>query len=202
MARIKQIRRHSGGRATIVLDSGDRLSWPSPVVTESGLEEGDTVEKHELEEDLRDIAGELLSVKARKYLARYMRTTHQFIEHFTGKGYPRRQVLDLVEPLEEESYLDNRQVASEHLQKRMRNKPRGRQKLIAELLEKGIDRNQAREIVNNEVDEETEREMAYRYGEKNSGLSKRKLASRLSSRGFPAHITREVAEKFGKKHPD
>ncbi|MGM0381772.1 MAG: regulatory protein RecX, partial [bacterium] len=200
-ATVVRLTRRSGGKTEIVLDSGERLTWPSPVVTESSLVEGESIPREELDADLEEIARDLFPTKARKYLARYMRTSRQYVEHFTGKGYPERLVNSLLPVLEEEGYLDDRKVAEEHVRKRLESKPRGRRKLLAELQKKGIDRSLAREVVGEKVNSEKERQLAHRYGKKNNNLDSRKLASRLQSRGFPGHIIREVVDQYGKK-PD
>ncbi len=194
---IREIKRRSGGKTDLVLSGGRRFTWPSPVVTGSSLEEGDNVSPEELEAQLQEQAEEIFPVKARKYLARYMRTTQQYIDHFTAKGYPDPLVEGLVPALREEGYLNDRRVAEEHLRKRLQSKPRGRRKLIAELKGKGIESDLARRLVEEKVDPEKERELAEKYGKKNRGLSASKLGYRLKSRGFPAHIIHDVVEKYG-----
>ena len=171
--------------------------WPSPVVTGSSLQEGDSISPEEIEEELRNRAEEIFPGKARKYLARYMRTTRQFSEHFTAKGYPSSLVNSVVSTLKEEGFLDDSRVAREHLRKRLQTKPRGRSKLIAELKQKGIESKLARRIVDEQVDPQKERNLAERFAEKNKGLEARKLAYRLKSRGFPAPIIHDVVEEYG-----
>ncbi len=194
MVIINKINRQRGGVTRLSLDNGRRLDWPSPVVTESGLEEQQEIPEAELEEKLWKAARKLIGQKARDYLGRYLKTTQQFTAHFRRKGYPEELISPLVEDLKEEGYLNDDEVARQHIYNRCRSKPRGKRKIIAELIQKGIDSGLARQIVNEEIDSAKERKLAEEYCQKNNSLPPKKLAGRLKSRGFPGSIIYELTE--------
>lgn len=193
---IERIVKQQSGRRKIELTGGERLHWPAPVVNCCDLEKGEAVEPRELREELTEKAREILPKRAREYLAAYSRTTEQYCQHFEQKGYPEELVQSLVASLREEGYLDDEQFARRHIRDRVENKPRGRRKIVAELRKKGIDRELASRLVESEVTDQEERQLARRYCRKNKGLSKRKLASRLESRGFPGSVIKEMLDEF------
>ncbi|GEM_PF-790114 len=196
MGRVREIHRRRGGRREIELDGGERLCWPAPVVSEVDVESGEEVSISKLKQRLQQAAANIFPAKAREYLAQYEQTSHRFREHFERKGYPTQLINSLIPTLREEGYLDDERCARAHVERRLRNKPRGRRKIIAELCEKGVDRELARSVVEAQVDAETERRLARRYCEDNKGLSKRKLAGRLQTRGFPPHLIRELLNEY------
>lgn len=198
LTRIKKKRR---GRTRLRFNTEQTLDVPSRVVNELDLEEGESYRYEQLREDVWAQCRELLPERARSHLARYTKTTGEFEEHFTRKGYPEEMVSGLVPQLREEGFLDDDRVAREHIQNRKRNKPRGKKKLVAELMSKGLDKNQARTLVDEEVSSEDERKMAREYCEKNKGLSRQKLARRLSSRGFPSHLIHDLLDEFASGDP-
>jgi SOS response regulatory protein OraA/RecX len=196
MPTVNRISNQRGGRSFIELENGDRIECPTAVLGQLDVEEGDAVELEPFRQSIREISHATLEEKARKYLARYGKTTGGFVEHFTRKGYPEEMVSSLVPQLKEEGFLDDDRVAREHIRSRKRNKPRGKKKLVAELMDKGLEKSTARSIVDEEVPREEERRMAREYCEKNDGLSRQKLARRLSSRGFPSHLIHDLLDEF------
>lgn len=201
MPSINRFLKQRHGRTLIELENGQRIECPTVVVSQLDVEEDDSVDPKQLRQSIREISHAVLEEKARKYLARYGNTTGGFVEHFTRKGYPEEMVSGLVPQLREEGFLDDDRVAREHIQNRKRNKPRGKKKLVAELMSKGLDKNQARTLVDEEVSSEDERKMAREYCEKNKGLSRQKLARRLSSRGFPSHLIHDLLDEFASGDP-
>ena len=196
MSLVTRLVKERGGSTRIELNTGERLRAPTAVISGLECEEGDEVEPERLRSQIHEQASEILPDKARRYLARYSKSTEGFIEHFTRKEYPKELVSGMVDDLREEGFLDDERMAREHVRRRKRNKPRGRQKLVAELLEKGVEKSLARSIVHKEVPREEERRMAREYCEKNRGCSRQKLARRLSSRGFPSHLIHDLLDEF------
>lgn len=192
MIKVKKVSKRRGGVTRITLNTGQRLDWPTPVVSAAEIEEGENLTEQELKKKLFASAQEIIGEKAREYLGRYLKTCSQFENHFANKGYPRELLEPLIEELKREGYLNDEEVARQHIHKRCRSKPRGKQKLLAELTGKGINQNLARKIINEEIDDQRERELAEKYCQKNSSLSPEKLAGRLKSRGFPAAVIYEL----------
>ncbi len=197
MVKIKRIFSSPGGRRTILLDSGEKLSWPARVITEAGVNEADKYVSGELLDLLRTTAVELFPRVAREYLGRYEQSVRRFLEHFTRKGYPADLVRSELDSLQQEGYLDDHRYAREFVEYRLRSSCRGKKLLQAELQKRGIEADLARAVVEQRLDLSTELRLARRYLEKNSHLTRNKLARRLSGRGFSTAVVRDILEEQG-----
>lgn len=192
MIKLTRIVRKRNSRVKLTFNTGEKLEAPSRVVNEMDVQENDTYSLERLRREIREIARDILPELARSHLSQYTKTSSEFVEHFTRKGYPESLVLDLKSQLREEGFLDDEEVARRHLERRLSNKAYGREKLIAELREKGFDRREARSLVNEVYPPEKERLSAREYVENNDELDPRKLMSRLKNRGFSGSIIRDI----------
>lgn len=189
LTRIKKKRR---GRTRLRFNTEQTLDVPSRVVNELDLEEGESYRYEKLREDVWTQCRELLPERARSHLARYTKTTGEFEEHFTRKGYPEDVVREVVEQLKAEGALDDESIARLHVEQRLENKDYGRRKIMAELREKGIDSGRARELVDELYPVEREREKAREYRDDHEDLDPKKLISRLKNRGFSSSIIHDL----------
>ncbi len=179
-----------------MFEDGQQLLLPTEVVRQCQIEAGDHASPEVLRDRLTELSRDILPEKLRSYLARYPKSKRQCVDHFTRKGYPEKVIRSFLPKLREEGYLDDREVALQHIRRRVGSKPRGKSKLTAELVEKGIDAELARQVVNEEVPPEREEEMARRYCRDHGDLPRRKLAGRLSRRGFPSGLIRRLLSEF------
>ncbi|MFB6346013.1 MAG: regulatory protein RecX, partial [bacterium] len=173
-------------------DTRETVTAPSRVVNKLDLEEGELHNLQELRQDIHEQSSEMLPDLARSHLSQYTKTTGEFLEHFTRKGYPENLVREVMTNLEQEGFLDDEKVARLHVEQRVANKSYGQEKIIAELREKGIDSGKARRLVRQVYPEEAARRNAREYIEKNDDLAPKKLMSRLQNRGFSSSIIREL----------
>lgn len=200
---LRSIRPGKGGRTRLIFEGGPIYNWPSVVVRDLDLEEGKTYQQDKLRERFRNAASSRLSRMSRQYLARYVKSTRQYRNHFIRKGYPEDLVESLIPALTEEGYLDDGTVAREHVRRRKERKPRGRRKLRAELKEKGIERELIQRVLDEMVPRDVERRLARSYCEDHEGLSRRKLAGRLERRGFPSGLIHDLLDEFaGEENTD
>lgn len=192
MIELTRITKKRHGRTRLRFNTGQTLDVPSRVITELDLEEGENYRFERLREDVRAQCSELLPERARSHLARYTKTTGEFEEHFTRKGYPEEIVREVADRLKAEGALDDEEIARLHVQQRLENKDYGRQKIMAELRGKGIDSGEVRKIVDDIYPTELEQEKAREYRDEHEDLDARKLISRLKSRGFKQSVIRDV----------
>ncbi len=194
MIQLTRIEDQRSGTVVLHFDTGDRLQAPNRVVSQLNLEKEEFYDLGELEDDINREAAEILPERAREYLARYVKTSAEYIDHFTSKGYPETLVKGELEDLQREGFLDDRKVARKHIRRRANKKHYGRYKILAELREKGISKSEAQDLLQELYPPSSERVRAQKYVEKNSDLEKRKLASRLESRGFSPSIIADVID--------
>ena len=194
MIRLTRIAKQRSGSAVLHFDTGDRLNVPKRVVNQLDLEEDEFYDLGDLENEVFEEAAEILPERAREYLARYPKTSAEFIDHFTRKGYPETLVKGELDALREEGFLDDRKVARQHIRRRAEKKHYGRYKILAELKEKGIPKNEAQDLLHELYPPSAERERAREYARQNDDLEKRKLASRLENRGFSSSVIGEVLD--------
>jgi regulatory protein len=191
---LTRIAKQRSGSAVLHFDTGDRLELPKRVLNELDLEEEEFYDLERIEKNFRHEAAQILPERAREYLARYVKTSTEYINHFTRKGYPESLVKGELESLRREGFLNDREVAREHIRRRTNKKHYGRHKILAELREKGIPKNEAQDLLHELYLPSEEKERAREYVEKNEELEKRKLASRLESRGFPSRVIGDVID--------
>ena len=144
-----------------------------------------------------DDALRLLSVRPR--------SRRELERRLGAKDHSEGAVSRALERCEELGYLDDVEFAASHTRDRIRLKPRGKLKLLAELREKGVSEEDARTGIERAFREEeaTERELAERILEKKwRGLAgrdrrreRRRLSGHLKRRGFPFDLIRELVDE-------
>ena len=113
---------------------------------------------------------------------------------------------DAIGRCEELGYLDDRGYAEAFVRERVRFKPRGRPRLVSELLARGIDRDTAERAVTETLAEEgmSERVLLREAAERRAGAlrhlepeaARRRLSSYLARRGFRTGDIREVVAEL------
>lgn len=196
MIRLTAIIRRQSGPVKLRFNTGDSLEAPRRVINQLDLEEGETYTFGKISSKIETLSQELLPDIARTHLSQYSKTESEFIQFFKRKGYPESLLSKITDRLRQEGFLDDDRVARQHLERRIRRKYYGRRKLIAELRNKGIDRQKAKALLREYYPSDKEKNKAREYAQKNNDLERRKLASRLKSRGFPGSIIGEVLDKI------
>lgn len=194
MIRLTRATKQRSGSAILHFDTGDRLELPKRVLNQLDLEEGEFYDLGELEDEIQQEAADILPKRAREYLARYVKTSSEYINHFTQKGFPEVLVKGELDSLRQEGFLNDHEVAREHIRRRTEKKHYGRYKILAELKEKGIPKHEAQDLLEELYPPSSERERAKQYVEQNQDLEKRTLASRLESRGFSSSVIGDVID--------
>lgn len=126
--------------------------------------------------------------KAMDLLARRPHFRRELEAKLLKRGYEDDEVVPVLDRLEEERYLDDRQTAETFVEARLRREPVGRRKLLADLLRRGAPEELAREAVDAalpEDDRELARRAAERWHARQHGEPKREaLARHLERKGF------------------
>jgi SOS response regulatory protein OraA/RecX len=190
--RLTRISKQPSGPTTLEFETGDRLEIPSGLAHKMDLEEGENYSLGTLEDKIDELTRTLLPEMARKHLARYPKTSAEFLDHYERKGFPKPLLESILKNLREQGFIDDQDVARRHIERRLEHKHYGRYKILSELREKGIPRDEAERLLQEHYPPESEREQALEYADDHSDLERRTLASRLEQRGFSSGIISEV----------
>ncbi|HKJ92781.1 MAG TPA: regulatory protein RecX [Longimicrobiales bacterium] len=154
LPRIEKLqRRPRSGRIRVVLNDGRAWSLAEELVLEAGLHVDDPVDPATLAElerrdepfRARDAALNLLSYRAR--------STAELRRRLLQKGFSSAVVDRCTEEMREHGYLDDAAFAGAFVRDRLRLRPRGRRRLVAELRDKGVDADTAATAVDDALAE-------------------------------------------------
>lgn len=189
---VTKIKKLSRGRLRLIFRGRHEITAPSRVINSVDIAKGDHFSLESIRSKIQRKVQEILPDLLRKHLSRYPKTTQELIDHFSRKGYRPNTIEHFIPQLENEGFIDDHEVAVRHVKKRVERKCYGPRKLISELLEKGIAKNRAEEIVESYLGPDGEYEKAKQYVTEKESLEENVLASRLQNRGFSSRIIHQV----------
>lgn len=130
------------------------------------------------------------------------RTSAEVRRRLLRAGYEPEIADEVVADLETAGLLDDARFSADWVESRSRRKGLGRTRLSAELLRKGVSREQTQEAVSS-VDREAELDMALALARKRLGLDdprdaavRRKVAAYLQRRGYNWEIVEQVFSRM------
>jgi len=157
-------------------------------------------------------AGESEAMDRTVHYLSYRPRTCREVRRYLGKHGLSRFADATIGRCIELGYLDDEAYASAFVRERIRLKPRGRPRLVSELLSRGIDRDTAEQAVETTLDEEGVKEadllrdVALRRAHSLRNLdppaARRRLAAFLARRGFRTGAVREVVRELLPDEPD
>lgn len=199
--RLVRLERRSDGPVRLHFDSGASLRLPARVCRELELEEGQRVDPKTLRRDADGEGQKVLLEAARRHLSRYPKTTERFRDYFRQKGYPSEWLDAAVPRLRRAGYLDDEAAARSRL-RQLEGRGYGPERLVSELVDRGIDYERARSLVREVCPPEEARRRAHRYARENASLNPRTMANRLRSRGFSSSLVRECVREHAREDSD
>ncbi len=176
-----------------------------------GLHVGARLSAAELEV-LGQEAGDSEAMNRAVHYLSYRPRTCREVSRYLGKHGLSRHADAAIERCIELGYLNDEVYARALVRERIRLKPRGKPRLVSELLGRGVDRDTAERAVETALDEEgvTEaallREVALRRARSLKGLdppvARRRLSAFLGRRGFRTSAIRQVVSELLPDEPD
>lgn len=200
VTRIAEQRRKRG-RVWVEIDGRSGLSLAADVVARAGLGVGDALDE-----------AAILTLRAAEEVARATETALAFLAY---RHRSEREVRDrlrrggfdpdtsdqVVARLYEWRYLDDADFARRWVESRTGEKPRGRRLLQQELWQKGVDRETAREAIDDaDLDEAAAAEALARarlptYAGDDPAVVRRRLGAYLARRGYGYDVVRGALER-------
>jgi regulatory protein len=185
-------------RYDLRLDGADTLPLSREVLAAAGLRVGQELDGARLDALKEAEARHTAMATALRLLAYRPRSEREMRDELQRRVIPQAIAEETLARLKDLRLLDDRAFAESWTESRQRNSPRGRRLLLAELAQKGIEHEVARESVA-AVDEE---DAAVRAGRKRSQVLgkveyvdfRRRLGEFLARRGFGWEVC-EVAVK-------
>jgi regulatory protein len=199
------------GGFVLEVDEAVRFRVSEDLCQRRGLQVGDRLSTAELESLARDAGDAEAMERAVHYLSYRPRTCRE-VRRYLGKHDLSGHADAAIDRCLELGYLNDEAYARAFVRERIRLKPRGRPRLVSELLGRGVDRDTAERAVETTLDEEgvTEavllREVALRRVRSLRSLdppaARRRLSSFLGRRGFRTGAIREVVLELLPDQPD
>ncbi len=144
--------------------------------------------------------------KALDLLARREHSRQELREKLLRREFNISEIEEVLEKLESENYLNDSRFAEEWIRSRKKNKPRGKNLIKAELLDKGVEREIVEARLAENISRSEERKMARELAEKwlrkkssqdyETREKKYKLTGYLSRKGFSREISRNLVEEL------
>jgi regulatory protein len=192
-----KIQRRNKERVNVFLD--DRYAFSVTVMTAAGLRKGQYLSNSEIEELKSDYERDKAYEHAIRFIGYRTRSRLEVVRRLHDKGYSSEVVMDTVERLQNEQYLDDEAFARFWLENREQFRPRGQQALRYELRQKGV----VDEVIDTVLVDLDEDKLAWAAVESKLDHWKRleekefktKLIGYLSRRGFNYDITRNVIDR-------
>ncbi|WP_314586232.1 RecX family transcriptional regulator [Paenibacillus terrigena] len=189
-------------RYQIYVNEEQAFTVHEDVMVKYRLLKGSTIDHEELLPIM--VADELQQayVQSIRYLGRKPRTSHEIQQQLTQKGFEAELIERIILRLMDERLIDDNLYAKQWMDQRVRNHKKGRLMIKHELRQKGIDKSDIAQAME-ELNTEDEQESAYRVGlrkwQNTKGERyerKRKVVAFLMRRGFPSHVVRNAVQRI------
>ena len=199
------------GGFVLEVEEDFRLRVSGDLFQRRGLQLGNRLSTAELE-SLAQEAGDTEAMERADHYLSYRPRTCREVRRYLGKHGLSGHADPAIDRCIELGYLNDEAYARAFVRERVRLKPRGRPRLVSELLGRGVDRETAERAVETTLAEEgvTEstllREVARRRARSLRSLdppaARRRLSAFLGRRGFRAGAIREVVLELIPDRPD
>lgn len=185
-------------------------------VAKFGIYQGREIEEKELAEILVDELKNRFFQRAMSYISRAIKTEYQMRRYLKTLSIKKKgtwykeieedQLEDIIEEiitkLKEYDYLDDEEFAFQFITSRIRTKPRGKQVLVSELMSKGVNKDLAKEKVDELVADEYDvlrRVYEKKYKGEKITIRDNKKIDFLKRKGFNWDLIKQLIEDESQK---
>jgi regulatory protein len=203
-------------RFNLYVDDQFLAGISSNTLTEFNLYKGKEIEKKILYDIVYQELKHRFLDRAISYLARAPKTTFQLRRYLrdlkykkTGKWFDENSNIDfekifdeIVARLEEMQLLDDENFAVMFVESRIKNKPRGKFVLVSELISKGVNKEVAKRVCDELIEDEYDilkRTYYKKYKNYNLDLSETKKLAYLQRKGFSYGLIKKFAQDESEK---
>jgi regulatory protein len=190
-------------RQIVTLEDGSRFSLDDNLLVKHGLRLGVEVDG----EAIREIAREDEIHRAKRYAFDLLvcrdYTARRMTKKLADKGFSIEAINITIDTLKKMGYIRDERYARNWVSSRLRNNPRGRSLLKAELLRRGVDKATVDRVLD-EIDESAEyqaalkaarKQMRTHYAKLNKVVARRRLYGFLTRRGFELELVKKVIDE-------
>ncbi len=203
--KITDIQSHSQfpSHHQLFLDDKPFVVLPANLVENLGLRVGLEIEAQTIE---KLIAADE-AMRAKNYALNILRedifSKSQMARQLEREGFRERTIETIIAELIQSGHIRDRLYAEKWVQRRQKSNPRGRTVLKQELIDKGVDRETAEQVLA-EVKTEDEKRLALQIAQKQSKkyknlptqVAKRRLHGFLARRGFESETILQIIEQI------
>lgn len=193
--------RRNPNRLSVFLDGEFAFALAADTIAKAGLEIGDRVEGTRAEKLLAADETARATDAALAFLAYRPRSEREVRDRLRRAGFGPESIDQVIVRLSEWRYLDDADFARRWVESRTGEKPRGRRLLQQELWKKGVDRETAREAIDDaDLDEAAAAEALARsrlpaYAGEDPAVARRRLGAYLARRGYGYDVVRGALER-------
>jgi len=203
-------------RVNLYVDGDFFCGLSLDAVAKFGIYQGREIEEKELAEILVDELKNRFSQRAMSYISRAIKTEYQMRRYLKTLSIKKKgtwykeieedQLEDIIEEiitkLKEYDYLDDEEFAFQFITSRIRTKPRGKQVLVSELMSKGVNKDLAKEKVDELVADEYDvlrRVYEKKYKGDKITIRDNKKIDFLKRKGFNWDLIKQLIEDESQK---
>lgn len=185
-------------------------------VSKFNIYDGKEIDAEELEEILFEELKSRFSQRALSYVSKTIKTEFQLRRYLRTLSIKKRGTWykdiekeqlgrifnEVIEKLNEYGYINDEQFAEQFILSRIKNKPRGKIILVSELMSKGVNKEIAREKVDELVEDEYEvlkRTYEKKFKEENITIRDRKKIDFLKRKGFSWDLIEKLIKNESEK---
>lgn len=186
---VASVEQLSGGKRRVHLDNGEIWVLYRGEVRSYSLAEGEVLSQTQYDQIRRDVIGKRAKKRAMHLLEKMDRTEQALRNKLLEGEYPQDLVEDAITYVKRFHYVDDARYADCYVRVRGASKSRG--KLLAELQQKGVDRELAAQVLDQYEDDRDELQMIRQLLEKRhydpgtaSVQEQRRMYGYLMRRGF------------------
>ncbi|MFN8594091.1 MAG: RecX family transcriptional regulator [Thermomicrobiales bacterium] len=193
--------RRSKGRVWVELDGRSGLSVTADVVASAGLAVGDYLDDQAIARLRGADELERATQAALAFLAYRPRSEREVRDRLRRGQYDDDVIAAVLERLYDWRYLDDEDFARRWVANRTTDHPRGRRLLQQELWRKGIDRDVARDAIEDaEIDEDAAAETLAKarlaaYAGEEPAVVRRRLGAYLARRGYGYDVVKRALDR-------